>query len=114
MGCKIKWDDDRVLGAMTAILLISRDRMLRGKTVDLIQASLSEYREDPEGYKRNKAVWPEAREIGALVKPQHVAQYKKMIAVTDALLKKMAQTKRQFNSRVELDNALVAYLKDLG
>ena len=68
MGLKIKWNDDRVRGATTAILLISRDRLHRGETDDLIQASLTEYRADPEGYKARKAAWADARELGPLTK----------------------------------------------
>ena len=113
MRLKIKWNDDRVRGATTAILLIGRDRLSRGKTTDLVEASLAEYRDDPEGYKANKAAWADPKELGPLTKPQHVAYYKNLILAIDAVLQKMTQGKRQFNSLLELDNALVAYLKDV-
>ena len=113
MGLKIKWNDDRVRGAMNAILLIGRDRLFRGKTADLIQASLDEYRADPDGYKKNKAAWADAREPGPLKNPAHVAYYKNLIAATDALLRKMEQGKRQSNSLLELDNYLVASLRNV-
>src|SRR6186713_1564229 len=113
MRLKIKWNDDRVRGATTAILLIGRDRLARGKTADLIKASLAEYRDDPDGYKANKATWPDPKEPGPLVKPQHVAYYKNLISAIDAVLKKMTNAKRKFNSLLELDNALIAYLKDV-
>jgi hypothetical protein len=113
MGLKIKWNDDRVRGAMTAILLISRDRLLRGETENLVEVSLAEYREDPEGYKDKKAVWADARELGPLTKPAQVTYYKNLIAATDALLKKMEQNKRQSNSLLELDNYLVAMLSNV-
>ena len=111
MGLKIKWNDDRVRGATTAILLIGRDRLFRGETASLIQASLAEYRADPEGYKRNKAIWANARETGPLGQPRHVAYYKDLISDIDRLTAKWTQAKRQFNSLLELDNALAAQLK---
>jgi len=113
MGLKIKWNDDRVRGAMTAILLISREHLHRGETDDLIQASLTEYRADPERYKLNKAVWAGAKELGPLTKSAHVAYYKNLILAVDALLKKMEQNKRQSNSLLELDNYLVASLRNV-
>ncbi len=113
MGVKIKWNDDRVKGAITALLLISRDRLHRRETDDLIAASLAEYRADPDGYKANKAAWADARELGPLSKSSHVTYYKNLLAATDALLKKMEQGKRQSNSLLELDNYLVASLRDV-
>ncbi len=114
MRLKIKWNDDRVRGATTAILLIGRERLARGETDDLIQASLAEYRDDPEGYKQNKAAWPDALELGPLTRPANVAYYKNLIAAIDVLLQKLADGKRQFNSLLELDNTLVASLKHVG
>lgn len=113
MGLKIKWNDDRVRGATTAILLIGRDRLFRGKTVDLIQVSLAEYRNDPESYKANKASWTDARELGPLKNPQHIVFYKNLIAAVDRVTEKLTQAKRQFNSLLELDNALIDYLKNV-
>ena len=111
MALKIKWSDDRVKGTVTALLLISRDRLQRGLAEDVITAALGEYRADPDGYKQSKKTWPEAREIGALKHPQYVAYYQKLVADTDRLLEKWTQAKRQFNSLLELDNALIASLK---
>ena len=113
MGLKIKWNDDRVRGATTAILLIVRDRLHRGKTDDLIQSALAEYRDDPAAYKAKKATWAEARELGPLTKPQQIEYYTRLISAIDRVMKKMEQAKRQFNSLLELDNALIAYLKDV-
>ncbi len=113
MGLKIKWNDDRVRGATTAILLIGRDRLHRGKKDELIQRSLTDFREDPEGYKANKATWPDARELGPLTNPHHVAYYKNLLTAVDALLQKMAENKRQSNSLLELDNYLVASLRNV-
>ena len=112
MGMKIKWNDDRVRGATTAVLLLGRERIARGATENLVQACLAEYRADPEGYKKNKAAWPDAREPGPLMKPAHIAHYRSLIAATDGLTQKLAQGKRQFNSLLELDNWLVASLRD--
>lgn len=110
MALKIKWNDDRVRGTTTALLLIVRDRLQRGETDDLIGASLAEYRDDPSGYKANKAAWADAKEIGPLTKPRHVAYYQELLAAIDKLLTKMTQAKRQFSSERELDNALIAGL----
>ena len=113
MGLKIKWNDDRVRGATTALLLISRDRLSRGETRDLIETSLALYRDDPDGFKKNRAAWPDVTELGPLTKPQHVAYYKNLRAAVDALSEKMAQGKRQFNSLTELDNFLISALKNV-
>ena len=113
MGLKIKWNDDRVRGAMTAILLIGRDRLARGKKDNLIQRSLTDYRADPEGYKAAKAGWADARELGPLTNPHQVAYYKNLILAVDALQLKMTEHKRQSNSLLELDNYLVACLRDV-
>jgi len=113
MRLKIKWDDDRVRGATTALLLIGRERLSRGETHELIQASLGAYREDPDGYKRNRATWADARELGPLTKPQHVAYYQRLLAAVDALLKKTIRAKRQFNSLTDLDSYLIADLKKI-
>ena len=113
MGLKIKWNDDRVRAATTAILLIGRDRLSRGDTDDLIHASLVEYRDDPEQYKKNKATWADPKELGPLTNPRHVAYYKNLIAAVDALQEKMTKGKRQFNSLLELDNSLVARLNNV-
>jgi hypothetical protein len=113
MALKIKWNDDRVRGATTAILLIGRERLQRGETDDLVAASLAEYRADPEGYKLRKPTWADAREPGPLTKSAHVAYYKNLISAIDALLKKMEQGKRQSNSLLELDNYLIACLRDV-
>ena len=107
MGLKIKWNDDRVRGTATALLLIARDRLSRGDTEHLLQASLTDYRRDPAGYKDNKAAWPDVNDVGPLKNPQHVEYYKNLLSAVDALLKKFVQGKRQFNSLLELDNFLV-------
>jgi hypothetical protein len=111
---KIKWSDDRVKGAMTAVLLIGRERLARGLTDDWIRASLADYRADPEGYKLARKSWPEARDSGPLAKPQQVACYQQLIGATDKLLARWTQSKRQFNSLLELDNALVEQLEASG
>lgn len=110
MRLKIKWNDDRVRGAMTAILLLARERLARGETKDLVAESLAEFRADPDGYKERKRAWPEAREPGPLVKPAHLAAQQRLIAAIDRLAEHMTQGKRQFNSLLELDNYLIAAL----
>jgi hypothetical protein len=53
------------------------------------------------------------REPGPLKKPAAVAQYRNLVAAVDALLLKMAANKRQSNSLLELDNYLVASLRNV-
>jgi hypothetical protein len=113
MGLKIKWNDDRVRGATTALLLIARDRLSRGETTDLVQASLAEYREDPDGYKKRKAAWPEVNDLSPLKNPRQVAHYQALRTALDALPEKLTKTKRQFNSLTELDNFLIFTLLDV-
>jgi hypothetical protein len=108
---KIKWNDDRVRGATTAILLIGRDRLARGLPEDLVLESLAEYRADPAGYKEHKRTWAAAGDPGPLTNPRHVAHYLNLAAAIEALQQKMTQGRRQFNSLLELDNYLVASLK---
>ena len=113
MRLKIKWNDDRVRGATTALLLICRDNLSEGRTVDLIETALAEYRDDPIGYKKNKAAWPDVKELGPLTNPQQVAFYKKLLLAVEALLQKTEQAKRQFNSLPDLDHYLVTGLKNV-
>ncbi len=110
MRLKIKWNDDRVSSAATAILLICRDRLRRGEPDNSIQASLTEYRDDPGAYREKKAAWPEARDAGPLANPRHAAEYMKLVSAADELLRKVTRDKRQFNSLLELDNFLVCGL----
>jgi len=111
MGLKIKWNDDRVRGTTTALLLICRDRLSRGDTDDLIAASLSDFRNDPDGYKESKKEWLDINATEPLKNPQHVTYYKSLLSAVDGLLKKFVQGKRQFNSLTELDNYLVFTLR---
>lgn len=113
MGLKIKWNDDRIRGATTAVLLIARDRLHRGDTEDLIEASLAEFRDDPERYKANKAAWAGVKGPGPLTAIKQVEYYNHLISATNQLVEKWTRAKRQFNSLLELDNALIAALKDV-
>lgn len=113
MGFKIKWNDDRVRGTTTALLLISRDRISRGDTEDLIQASLAAYRDDPDGYKKNKVMWADANDVGPLTDARHVAHYQKLLSAVEGIVKKIVGGRRQFNSLTELDNFLIFTLKNL-
>jgi hypothetical protein len=113
VGLKIKWNDDRVRAATTAILLIGRDRLSGGHTENLVQESLAEFRTDPERYKKNRTTWADVNELGPLTNPAHVAYYKNLILATDVLLRKMEQGRRQSNSLLELDNFLVSSLRNV-
>ncbi|MBI5382442.1 MAG: hypothetical protein HZA31_11130 [Opitutae bacterium] len=107
MGLKIKWSDDRVREATTALVLIARDRLRRGLTADLIAASLADYRNDPAGFRKSQTTWAATTDVKSLTNPQHAAQYKKLLSRVDDLVRKMTQGKRQFSSLAELDNFLV-------
>jgi hypothetical protein len=111
MGLKIKGSDDRVRGAITAALLIARDKLSRGERDDLVRASLEEYRADPEAYKESRRTWPDVRESAGLTKPADVAYYRNLLAATERLASKLAASKIQFNSLLELDNYLTAHLE---
>ena len=113
MGFKIKWNDDRVRGTTTALLLISRDRIGRDDAKDLIQASLAAFRDDPDGYKKNTATWADANDLGPLTDARHVAHYKMLLSAVEGIVKKIVEGKRQFNSLTELDNFLVFTLKNM-
>lgn len=110
MGLKIKGNDDRVRGAITALLLIGRARLTRGEREDIIRASLGEYRADPETYKASRRTWPDARDISPLTRPADVAYYQNLLAATDRLATRLAASKILFNSLLELDNYLIASL----
>jgi hypothetical protein len=110
---KIKWNDDRVRAAATALLLISRERLARGITHDLIAASLAEFRADPAGYK-NLATRADGSGAATMLAPGNLVRYQSLSSAVDQLLKQWARNKRQFNSLLELDNAFVAHLKQLG
>jgi hypothetical protein len=112
MAMKIKWNDDRVRETATALLLISRDRLRRGATNDLIKQSLDDFRRDPARYKANRAAWAPAAENGPLTIPRDLEYYAKLRATVGRLMEKMVQGKRQFNSLSELDNFLVFTLDD--
>jgi hypothetical protein len=108
---KIKWNDDRVRGAATALLLIGRARLARGDTQDLVASSLAEYRADPEGYKEKRKTWPDAKDTGPLKGSGQVVRYQALLAEAARLLEKWARNKRQFNSLLELDRALASQLE---
>jgi hypothetical protein len=110
VASKIKWNDDRVRHTATALLLLSRDRLARGKASNLIASVLAEYRGDPDAYKERKKTWPDVRDFSSLSDPRQAANYRALLSSVDRLLDKWTQSKRQFNSLLELDNALVEQL----
>lgn len=111
---KIKWNDDRVNAAATALLLIARARLAAGGANDgnLVAEALAEFRADPVGYKENRKFWPDARDLAPLKVAREAARYQALLAGVDRLLAQWTKTKRQFNSLRELDNALVEQLED--
>ena len=76
------------MAAVTAVLLIGRDRLARGETENLVAEALAEYRADPDAYKENRKTWPDARDTAPLTKPAHLATYRALLAETDKLLAK--------------------------
>jgi len=112
MALKIKWNDDRIRATAAALLLLSRERLIRKQTSGLIEAALADYRADPEGFKAAhvKRDLAAAKELGALKHPQHVEYYRKLVADVERQLAKFEKNKRQFNSLAELDNFWVLTL----
>ncbi len=114
MGLNIKWNDDRIKGAATAILLITRARLAQGHWGGLIQGALVEYREDYEGY---KAAFPKrelatAKDTSSLTNPQRREFYDKLVLAVEVLLAKIHRNRTRFSSLTELDNYLASQLKD--
>jgi hypothetical protein len=103
-----------VKGAATAILLLGRERLARGETADLIRAALAEYRADPADCRLKQAAAAQAGEPAPLKNPRHAAYYRELAADVGRLTQKWTDAKRQFNSLLELDNALIAQLKNFG
>lgn len=113
MALKIKWNDDRVRAAVTAVLLLGRERIHQGKTDDLVRACLTEFRADPYAYAARRAGWPAPRELGPLTKPGHVATFQKLVGAVDKLEAKATQAKRRFTSLEDLDHWLISGLQKL-
>jgi hypothetical protein len=113
MSLKIKWNDDRIKGAVIAVLLITRQRLSQGHWGGLITASLQEYRDDYDAYKvaHPKRDFASARDASVLVEPARKDYFVRLAAAMDVLLARMERNKTQFNSLVELDNYLVQQLK---
>jgi hypothetical protein len=115
---KIKWNDDRIKQTLTAVLLISRARLARGLTQDLITEALLSYRNDYQSYKdehwdKAKAALSDPKDFGSLKNPNHVAYYKNLLTQVDAMSVRFKKNQIQFNSLIELDKYLVTYLKSL-
>jgi hypothetical protein len=115
---KIKWNDDRIKQTLTAVLLISRARLARGLTQDLIAEALLSYRNDYKAYKdehwdKTKAAMSDPKDLGSLKNPNHVAYYKNLLVQVDAMSARFKKNQIQFNSLIELDKYLVTYLKSL-
>jgi len=113
---KIKWNDDRIKQTLTALLLISRDRLIRRETQELIAASLDDYRNDPKTYKdthwnKVSATMDDPRDTGSLAHSKHLAYYQTLITSVDAMAARFTRNQIQFNSVIELDKYLVTYLK---
>ena len=113
MALKIKWNDDRVMSATTAILLLGRDRILRGDTEDLVRACLAEYRADPAGYAARRSTWAAPRELGPLTTPAQVETFRRLLAGVDKLLARATQAKRRFSSLEDLDHWLASGLGNI-
>lgn len=113
MSLKIKWNDDRVEGAATAVVLITRFRLAQGHWGGLIQASLVEYREDYEGYKARHPTrtLAAAKDSSGLVNAQRREFYEKLVAAVETLLARVERNRTRFSSLIELDNYLASQLK---
>lgn len=113
MALKIKWNDDRIKGAVTAVLLITRHKLAQGHWGGLIEASLLEYREDYDAYKaaHPKRDLATARDATALTDASRREFFERLVAAMDVLLARLERNKTQFNSLTELDNYLLLHLK---
>ncbi len=113
MALKIKWNDDRIKGAVVAVLLITRDRLTQGHWGGLITAALEDYREDIDGYKaaHPKRDLTTAKDATALTDPRRREFYEKLIAAVEVILARLERNKTQFNSLKELDNYLTLNLR---
>jgi hypothetical protein len=113
MALKIKWNDDRIKGAATAVLLITRERLSQGHWGGLITAALEEYRDDYEGYKAThpKRDLATAKDASMLTNAQRKEFYQRLVAAVDVLLARLERNKTQFNSLTELDNYLALNLR---
>lgn len=113
MPAKIKSNDDRILIAAIAVLLLARERMARAQAYGLITPSLAEFRDDPAGY---KATYPDrtfvaAREAGPITNKARHQDYLKLVTAMETVLARIARNKTQFSSLLELDNYLASSLK---
>lgn len=115
MGLKIKWNDDRVRDATTALLLISRARLSDGArdSEDLTRSSLAYYRTNPDSYKNDKVRWADADQLGPLTNPKQIVYYQKLRSTVERALLTMAARKHQFNSLIELDNFLIFTMRNV-
>ncbi|AKC83160.1 hypothetical protein IMCC26134_10905 [Verrucomicrobia bacterium IMCC26134] len=113
MALKIKWNDDRIKGAATAVLLITRERLAQGHWGGLVTAALEEYRHDHDGYKANhpKRDLAAAKDASMLTDAGRRAHYEKLVAAVEVLLARLERNKTQFSSLKELDNYLALTLK---
>jgi hypothetical protein len=113
MSLNIKWNDDRIKGAATAILLITRARLAQGHWGGLIQAALVEYRGDYEGYKAGYPIrsFAAAKDTTMLTNHQRREFYGKLVAALEILLAKIERNRTRFSSLIELDNYLISQLK---
>lgn len=106
MGVKIKSNDDRIKAVATAVLLISRDRMVRAQARGLITVALDEFRNHYEGFKAGhpKRDFATAKGPGSLTNAARLRDYQKLVAAVEALLERIEKNKTEFSSLLELDN----------
>jgi len=116
MSLKIKWNDDRIRGAATAVLLLSRDRLLRKETTGLVQNALDVFRHDLDAYKSAHPIrtLAAAKDVGAFKDAYHREAYEKLLAAVESLLGRLEKNHTQFNSLTELDNYLIFNLRTFG
>jgi hypothetical protein len=113
---KIKWNDDRIKQTLTAVLLISRSKLHRGGSENLIEEALADFRNDPAGYKAEhwnkvKSAWSDPKDLSSLKTAGQVACYRALLTEVDTLAARLKRNQIQFSSVIELDKYLVTYLK---
>ncbi len=113
MALKIKFNDDRIAATITALLLITREHMHHGDTVELIARAIATYREDPAAFKARFPVRDReaARDPGVLANTKRAITFQRLNETADRLLGKIKQARRQFSSLDEMDNYIAFSLQ---
>lgn len=97
---------------MTAILLITRERLIHGPMGGSVASALDSFRNDTDAYKAKhpQRDWATASDLTPLTIPRRRDVYQKLLKASTTVLARIERNKIQFSSLVELDNYLIANL----